>query len=82
MQEFVEIGIQNNISDERTLNGYLFYLEKKISSIKEMIKEVNYGSNRVSILKRLLVSKDIVRVLECHNPIGGKVVENTKIIKD
>ncbi len=51
------------------------------SSIKERIKEVNYGSNRVSILKRLLESNDIVRVLECHNPIGGMVVENTKIIK-
>ena len=45
------------------------------SSIKERIKEINYGSNRVSILKRLLGSNEIVRVLECHNPIGGMVVE-------
>ena len=31
-------------------------------------------------LKRLLDAKEIVRVLECHNPIAGLIVENLNSI--
>jgi phosphoenolpyruvate mutase len=52
---------------------------KNISSseIKEKIKKIGTTSEiRISKLRRLLKSKDIVRVLECHNPITGLIVEN------
>ena len=52
---------------------------KNISSseIKQKIKKIGTTSEvRISKLKRLMNSKDIVRVLECHNPITGLIVEN------
>ena len=52
---------------------------KNISSseIKQKIKKIGTTSEiRISKLGRLLRSKDIVRVLECHNPITGLIVEN------
>jgi len=36
---------------------------------------------RVSRLKRLLLSKKIVRILESHNSLTGLIIENTKIKK-
>ena len=37
--------------------------------------------NRVSILKRLINSKDIVRILESHNSLTGLIIENLKVTK-
>ena len=57
---------------------------KNISStlIKNKILEIG-GSpqNRVSRLKRLISSKDIVRILESHNSLTGLIIENLKIKK-
>ena len=35
--------------------------------------------NRVTRLKRLIDSKNIVRFIECHNPLTGLMIENLKI---
>ena len=55
---------------------------KNISStiIKKKISE-NYPESRVSRLKRLIYSKDIVRILESHNSLTGLIIENLKIKK-
>ena len=51
--------------------------------IKNKILEIG-GSpqNRVSRLKRLLASKNIVRILESHNSLTGLIIENLKINKN
>ncbi len=52
---------------------------KNISSsqIKEKIQKIGTTPDiRRSKLKRLLEAKSIVRVLECHNPLTGLIVEN------
>ncbi len=57
---------------------------KKISStiIKSKILEIGASpENRVSRLKRLLTSKNIVRILESHNSLTGLIIENLKINK-
>jgi len=57
---------------------------KNISStiIKNKILEIGtIPQNRVSRLKRLLASKDIVRILESHNSLTGLIIENLKITK-
>ena len=58
---------------------------KNISStiIKNKILEIG-GSpqNRVSRLKRLILSKNIVRILESHNSLTGLIIENLKINKN
>ena len=55
---------------------------KNISStiIKNKIS-ANYPESRVSRLKRLIYSKDIVRILESHNSLTGLIIENLKIKK-
>ena len=56
---------------------------KNISSTAIKSKLINYLSpnNRVSILRRLLNTKKIVRVIEAHSPLSGLIVENIKIQK-
>ena len=57
---------------------------KNISStlIKNRILEIGISpQNRVSRLKRLISSKNIVRILESHNSLTGLIIENLKIIK-
>jgi len=57
---------------------------KNISSsiIKNKILEIGLSAqNRVSRLKRLLSSKQIVRLLESHNALTGLIIENLKIKK-
>ena len=51
--------------------------------IKNKILEIG-GSpqNRVSRLKRLITSKNIVRILESHNSLTGLIIENLKINKN
>lgn len=66
--KLVEVKYTNNIS-----------LEK----IKKKFLEI--GSNpiyRVEKLKRLLESKKLVRIMECHNPLSGLIIENTFLKKD
>ena len=36
-------------------------------------------TSRVSVLRRILENKKIVRVLEAHSPLSGLIAENTKI---
>ena len=56
---------------------------KNISStiIKNKISEVLSPENRVSRLKRLINSKNIVRILESHNSLTGLIIENISVIK-
>lgn len=57
---------------------------KNISSslIKNKIYElVAEPKNRVSRLKRLILSKDLVRILESHSSLTGLIIENLKINK-
>tara|TARA_B100000787_G_scaffold128995_1_gene97877 strand:+ start:198 stop:1502 length:1305 start_codon:yes stop_codon:yes gene_type:complete len=57
---------------------------KDISStiIKQKILETNtLPQNRVSRLKRLFKSKDIVRILESHNSLTGLIIENLNVLK-
>ena len=57
---------------------------KNISStiIKNKILEIQkFPKSRISILKRLMQSKDIVRILESHNGLTGLIIENLKINK-
>jgi phosphoenolpyruvate phosphomutase / 2-hydroxyethylphosphonate cytidylyltransferase len=57
---------------------------KNISStlIKSKITDIiSSPQNRVSRLKRLFNSKDIVRILESHNSLTGLIIENLKIQK-
>ncbi len=57
---------------------------KNISSslIKNRILEIAISpQNRVSRLKRLISSKNIVRILESHNSLTGLIIENLKVEK-
>jgi len=57
---------------------------KNISStlIKNRILEIGASpQNRISRLKRLISSKNIVRILESHNSLTGLIIENLKIKK-
>ena len=57
---------------------------KNISSteIKSKISNIlSSPDNRVSRLKRLINSKDIVRILESHNSLTGLIIENVKVMK-
>jgi phosphoenolpyruvate phosphomutase len=57
---------------------------KNISStlIKKKFSEIVSLENRVSRLKRLIYSKDIVKILESHNALTGLIIENLKIEKN
>jgi len=53
------------------------------SSLKNKINQaIPYPENRVSRLKRLIYSKDIVRILESHNSLTGLMIENINIKKN
>ena len=57
---------------------------KNISSteIKNKISNIlSSPDNRVSRLKRLINSKNIVRILESHNSLTGLIIENVKVTK-
>ena len=58
---------------------------KNISSTlikKEMNSIVSSVENRVSRLKRLINSKNIVRILESHNSLTGLIIEKTRLNKN
>jgi phosphoenolpyruvate phosphomutase len=52
---------------------------KNISSdeIKNRIKENFSNTSRVSLLKRMIEAKEIIRIIETHSPLCGVIVENT-----
>ena len=55
---------------------------KNISSskIKDKIQVLgNFNQNRISMLRRLINNKEVVRILEAHSPLTGIIAENTKI---
>ena len=57
---------------------------KNISStdIKKKISNILLSpNNRVSRLRRLFDSKDIVRIIESHNSLTGLIIENIKVLK-
>ena len=50
------------------------------SKVHEKVKDNFFTiESRVSILKRLIESKNIVRFIESHNPLTGLMIENLKI---
>ena len=58
---------------------------KNISSSsikKEMTNIISSPGNRVSRLKRLMNSNDIVRILESHNSLTGLIIDKINIIKN
>jgi len=57
---------------------------KNISSsiIKKKISDKYTTESRVSLLKRLIGSNDIVRILESHNSLTGLIIENLKFKKN
>jgi len=52
------------------------------SSIKEKINNKASKFNRISLLKRLVEAKSIVRVLETHSPLAGALAESISINKN
>ena len=52
---------------------------KNISSleIKNRIKENFTNAPRVSLLKRMIEAKEMVRIIEAHSPFCGVIIENT-----
>jgi len=58
---------------------------KNISSTlikNEMTNKIITSADRVSRLKRLMKSKDILRILESHNSLTGLIIEKTNFIKN
>lgn len=58
---------------------------KGISStqLNKVLREIGITPEiRCSRLRRLLASKDIVKICEAHNGLSGLIVENTSVVKD
>jgi len=58
---------------------------KNISSSEIKNKLMEFATtpqNRVSRLKRLMTSKEIVKILESHNSLTGLIIENLKVKKN
>ena len=52
-------------------------------SMNEAIAEVaNTPDSRRARLKRLIASKDVVRILEVHSGLSGLIAEKTKVVED
>ena len=84
-----KVGVQKKIRNQvisilKNWGGKLIEPKytKNISSslIKTKLAEITPAS-RISTLRRIIESKELVRVLECHSPLSGLIVENTKIEK-
>ncbi|MET8327065.1 phosphoenolpyruvate mutase [Streptomyces sp. NPDC005181] len=53
------------------------------TQLNHSVKEIGTTPNlRLSRLRRLLESKDIVRILEAHNGLTGLIIENSKVEVD
>ena len=46
---------------------------------KEILESSNFQINRISLLRRLISTKKIVRVLESHSALTGIIAEETKV---
>ena len=86
-----KVGIQKNTRSQvietlKKWGGRLIEPKytQNISStlIKKKITELTSPENRVSMLKRLIYSKKIVKILESHNSLTGLIIENLKIKKN
>jgi len=71
----------------KTWSGMLIepkYTKNISSSLikKEMTNIISLPENRVSRLKRLMSSNDIVRILESHNSLTGLIIDKINIIKN
>ena len=84
-----KVGVQKKIRNQvisilKNWGGKLIEPKytKNISSslIKTKLAEITPAS-RISTLRRIIESKELVRVLECHSPLSGLIAENTKIEK-
>lgn len=85
-------GIQKKVRQNviRTLNKWSGKLiepkyTKNISSslIKNEIRKiVTTPETRISKFRRLIDAKELVRILECHNPLTGLIVENVNYTKN
>lgn len=84
-----KVGVQKKIRNQvisilKNWGGKLIEPKytKNISStlIKTKLAEITPES-RISTLRRIIESKELVRVLECHSPLSGLITENTKIEK-
>jgi phosphoenolpyruvate phosphomutase len=67
-------------------NGKVIEVPYSKNISKQTVKNIKNlfffsSENRVSRLKRLLNSKPIVRLIECHSPLVGIVIENLKLEK-
>ncbi len=51
------------------------------TNIKSKILSSLSPNNRVSMLKRLIDNKEIVKILEAHSPLSGLIAENIKVEK-
>ena len=84
-------GIQKNTRNKviKTLKKWSGKLvepkfTKNISSSiirNSIIEFITTPQNRVSRLKRLIATKDIVRILESHNSLTGLIIETLKVSK-
>ena len=84
-------GIQKNTRDKviKTLKKWSGKLvepkfTKNISSSiirNSIIEFITTPQNRVGRLKRLIATKDIVRILESHNSLTGLIIETLKVSK-
>ncbi len=87
-----KIGIQKEtrkrvINTIKKWSGKLIepkYTEKISSTLikKEMSNLITSPENRISRLKRLMSSKDIVKILESHNPLTGLIIEKINVKKN
>ncbi len=75
----------NAIKAIKKVGGKLIEVESTKNISKEYLKEQETNlittESRVSLLKRLIESQKIVRILEAHSPLTGLIIENLKFAK-
>ena len=74
------------IKELKKWSGKLVELKytKDISSTKikkDVLDKLSLKNNRTSILKRLMKSKRLIRVIEAHSPLVGLIIENLSFVK-
>ena len=74
------------IGEKQTISQpYTVAFQTELLNVSKGNKILEIGTspqNRISRLKRLLSSKDIVRILESHNSLTGLIIENLKVELD
>jgi phosphoenolpyruvate mutase len=61
---------------------YSMYADKEKKFVNKINELANDPINKVSKLKRLIKTKKIVKLLECHNALGGHIIETLKVKKN